>query len=81
MREYLVELRKEKGFSQQYVASELGITSQYYQMIEAGERQKDMNITLVHGLSTVFDIPFQTIFEQEKLLRENRDAKTVKEGD
>lgn len=69
MRDYLLELRNKNGYSQQYVANELGITSQYYQMIESGERQKNMNFTLIYGLSKVFGVSIQHIFDQEKKFR------------
>ncbi len=42
MRVYLKRLRSEKNESQQQVADKLGITRQYYNMIETGERQKDL---------------------------------------
>lgn len=67
MREYLVNYRKQSDFSQHYVAKELGISSQYYQMIENGTRQKNMNITLVSKLSDVFHVPMQEIISQEQL--------------
>ena len=66
MREYLVDYRKKSDFSQHYVAKRLGISSQYYQMIENGTRQKNMNITLVSKLSDVFCVPMQEIINQEQ---------------
>lgn len=45
MRQYLVSLRNEHGYSQQDVADKLNISRQYYQMIETGERQKKMDIS------------------------------------
>ena len=56
MRGYLKELREQKGFSQQNVADSIGITRQYYQQIENGERQKNMDISLVVQLSNLFGI-------------------------
>ena len=52
--------------SMQAVADKIGITRQYYQLIEAGERQKKMDITLVVALSNLFDIPAEQIIEHEK---------------
>ena len=66
MREYLSKLRAQRNESQQDVADSIGITRQYYAMIEAGERQKKMDITLVSDLARHFDIPISTIIEMEQ---------------
>nr|DAO04654.1 MAG TPA: helix-turn-helix domain protein [Caudoviricetes sp.] len=70
MREWLKDLREEKQFTQQNVADMLGISKQYYQLIEAHERQKKMDITLMTKLSEIFDVSFNEIIEQEKALTE-----------
>lgn len=65
MREYLKRLREEKGLSMQEMAEKLDISRQYYQMIESGERQKKMDITLVKGISTVLNVSLESIIEEE----------------
>ena len=40
MRVWLKDLRESKGLTQQNVADYLGITKQYYQMVESGSRAK-----------------------------------------
>ena len=40
VREYLIEAREKAGLTQQDVANRIGISRQYYQMVETGERQK-----------------------------------------
>ena len=65
MREDLKHLREEKQMTMQEVADKIGISRQYYQMIECGERQKNMDITLVKSLSDVFKIPIEIIFDAE----------------
>lgn len=70
MREWLKDLREEKQLTQQNVADMLGISKQYYQLIEAHERQKKMDITLMTKLSEIFDVSFNEIIEQEKALTE-----------
>lgn len=67
MRKYLVDLRTEKNESQQDVAKALGISRQYYAMIENGARQKRMDITLITALANHFQIPASVIvaYEQE----------------
>jgi transcriptional regulator with XRE-family HTH domain len=49
----------------QEVADKIGISRQYYQMIECGERQKNMDITLVKSLSDVLGVPIEIIFDAE----------------
>lgn len=56
LREYLVDLREQRNESQQDVADALGISRQYYCMIENGDRQKRMDVTLIAGLANHFGI-------------------------
>ena len=41
------------------------MTESYYAMIEAGKRQKRMDITLATKLSVLFDLPVLRIIELE----------------
>lgn len=66
MREWLKDVRETKGMSQQNVAKAIGITRQYYQQIEAGERQQKMDITLLVKLSQVFNVPINYIIDKER---------------
>lgn len=66
MRMWLRELRTKNGFSQQYVAEKCGITQQYYNQIEIGERQKDMNLSLMQSLSKIFNVPLDYIAQKER---------------
>lgn len=66
MRKYLSDLRTQRNESQQDVANSLGITRQYYQLIEAGDRQKRMDITLLAALSNHFDVPMPEIIAMEQ---------------
>ena len=65
-REYLKKLREQRNMSMQIVADKIGITRQYYQQIEAGERQKKMDVTLVIALSNLFEITPEQIIMQEQ---------------
>lgn len=65
MRQWLKDMRKLKGLSQQNVAEIIGITRQYYQQIEAGERQQKMDITLITKISKAFDISVSQIINNE----------------
>ena len=71
MREYLKKLREEKGLTMQEVAEKLGISKQYYSLIEGGERQRKMDITLVKSLSEVFGIPLERVANEENKLFES----------
>lgn len=66
MRDWLLNARKEKGWTQLEVANKLGITESYFSFIENGTRQKKMDISLAAKLSVVFDIPVERIVELEE---------------
>lgn len=68
LREYLIKLRKGKSLTQQQMADKIGITKQYYNMIEKGKRQKKMDIVLASAIASVFDMPIEQIVEYEKEL-------------
>lgn len=68
MREWLKTKRTEKGLTMAQMAEKLSITESYYSYIEAGERQKKMDVSLVGKLSAALDIPVEEIFRQEALL-------------
>jgi transcriptional regulator with XRE-family HTH domain len=78
-RTYLKELRERHNMSMQSVADKIGISRQYYQLIEAGERQKKMDITLLTKLSDLFGISLVDIAEREKSLH-FEDTETDEEG-
>lgn len=65
-REYLKKLREQRNMSMQIAADKIGITRQYYQQIEAGERQKKMDVTLVIALSNLFEITPEQVIMQEQ---------------
>lgn len=66
MRKYLIELRKKQNESQHDVAKSIGISRQYYAMIENGARQKKMDIVLVTALASHFNVPIDAIFSAEQ---------------
>lgn len=51
MREWLKTLRTEKGMTMKEVGEKLGVSESYYCMIEAGERQKKLDMMVASGLS------------------------------
>ena len=69
MREYLKALRLKKGLTMQEVAERFGISKQYYEMIESGERQKRMDVTLLTKIAGLFEVSIESIVaEEQKLL-------------
>lgn len=65
MRDWLKEQREKKGLTMKEMAEKLGISEGYYSYIEAGERQKKMDITLVTKLADIFRLKIQQIVEYE----------------
>lgn len=74
MRQYLVKLREENNLTQQNVADEIGISRQYYAMVENGERQNKMDITLVTKLASVFHIALTDFIAAETDWQGNNNA-------
>ncbi len=66
MRDWLKGLRERDRLSQTAVAKQLGITQNYYSMIENGERQKDIDFSIVMKLSELFGVTVEWIAEREK---------------
>jgi transcriptional regulator with XRE-family HTH domain len=66
MRLWLKEARTNKGLTMKDIASKLGISESYYCAIENGERQKNMDLTLVSGLSAALGISVSRIVKYEK---------------
>lgn len=64
-REYLINWRKQRNESQQDVAESVGVSRQYYAMIEDGSRQRKMDVTLVTALAKHFGVPASDIVELE----------------
>ena len=61
MRKWLKEARTKKDMTMKQIAVELGITESYYSLIENGDRQKAMDISLAKKLSEILDIPVEKI--------------------
>lgn len=71
VREYLIEAREKAGLTQQDVANRIGISRQYYQMVETGERKKRMDLSIAGGLSVVLNIPIAEIVQRESAAQES----------
>lgn len=66
MRQWLKEAREKRNLTQQEVALQINITRQYYQQIEAGDRQQKMDITLMTKLSDCLGVPITDIVQYEQ---------------
>lgn len=69
MKEYLKTLRKESGKTQLEIAKKLDVSESYYSLIETGERQADMSLSVMKKLSEAFDVPLEFIIDEEMKLR------------
>ena len=65
MRKWLKDLREKNKLTQQDMAKKLSIAQQYYSCIEKGERQKDLNLSIVKKISGIFGVSIEWIAEQE----------------
>lgn len=65
-------LRESTSATQQDVADRIGVTSQYYQMIEAGRRQADLSSSMVDRLAAVFGKSVEEIHEMEMAYQAER---------
>lgn len=65
MREYLKELRVAQNLSQVDVANAIGISQQYYSLIESGKRLDSLNVEIITKLATILDVSIEEIFSYE----------------
>ena len=64
-RVYLIDLRDKKGLTQLDISKSMGISESYYNLIEQGQRQKNMNIVILYGLSKALKVPVNTLVDKE----------------
>lgn len=69
MREWLRELRGDKT-NKEFGAS-IGLSEQYYWMVENGYRQKRMSVDLLTKISEVTKTPVKKLVEAENAYRAN----------
>lgn len=62
MRLYLRKLRTEKGYTQQEVASHLGISRRMYGLIETGSRNPSWNVQ--KRMVKFFNIPIEELLDE-----------------
>lgn len=65
MRKWLRDSRTDKGLTMKDMGVKLGISENYYSQIEAGIRQKKMDLTLASSLSSILGISVADIVQLE----------------
>lgn len=58
------KLRRERGWTQAFVAESLGVTAPFMTMIESGQR--GMSIDFIENISEFFDVPPASLFSAEE---------------
>ncbi len=69
MRSWLKKLRQDNSKTQLEIAKKLDISESYYNLIENGERQKQLSMELAQRIADVFGISLDYISEQESEVR------------
>ena len=65
MRDWLKEKRIGKNLTQDQMAEQMGISISYYNLIENGERQKKMDLSIANQLSVILGMTLMQIIEKE----------------
>lgn len=65
MRTWLKELREKLGLTQAQISKKLDISESYYNLIENGGRQKDLDLSIASKLSKILDVTVEWIADQE----------------
>lgn len=56
MRDWMKKKREELNLTQQSVADSIGVSKQYYQLIESDKRQQDLCTSLIMSLANCFNM-------------------------
>ena len=69
MRTWLKNQRIRNKFTQNEISKKLDISQNYYSSIENGERQKDLDLSLVVKLAEILGVSINYIIEEEEKLK------------
>lgn len=84
LRENIRTLRKELGWSQEFLAEKAGVSAPYITQIELGHRTPSLDI--VQNIANAFDVEYKTLFEEnaeklkiksEKFIRKSLETKLI----
>ena len=64
-RNWLRRMRKDRDLTQQEISKKLGISQQYYCLIESGKRQGNIDLKILSGLALVFCCSINEILDLE----------------
>lgn len=78
-REYLKKMRTDMSLTQQDMANAFGISKQYYNLIELGVNQKNMDLTMVRRIADVFGKTLDDIARHEEAWAAENEAEAEKE--
>lgn len=70
MRTWLKEKRQAAGLTMAQMAEKLWITESYYSNIEAGKRQKELDLTIAAQLAHILHMSIEEIVACEKEVKE-----------
>ncbi len=65
MREYLKEFRIAQNLSQIDIANAIGVSQQYYSLIESGKRLDSLTVEIVSKLANILNVSIEEIFYYE----------------
>lgn len=69
MRDWLKQMRLENKLTQKQLSDIAGLTQQYCSLIENGDRQQNMQISVMEKLASAFDVPLEKIVYEETRYR------------
>lgn len=72
VRRWLKDLRRAKGYSQEFMGEQLGVTRQQYSHIENMDRQEDLRLSVATKIVEIFGqkkITLKKIAEYEEALK------------
>ena len=65
MRDYLQTARVNAGYTYASIAKKLGLSREYYRLIEAGERQKTMDLALLSNIADLLRLNLNDCVSEE----------------
>ena len=73
MRDYLQSMRSKSGFTMKQLSQKLDISESYYSLIENGDRQADMSLSIIEKLAKAFGVSVHTIIKKEMKYKAEND--------